>query len=352
MKIAIFGYAHPFGYGSFYGAEREIFYLIQQLIQKGHEPVVFSVKGCVLPCPYVIIPKPWDDQIDLHYEAMKKYESEKGIKFDMIHSYMASGFISKEMRDNYSYCLEPFFGFTRFTENVITYSHKLNDVNGNRGSVIHYGLPEKIYQEELSDPDDYLVWIGRIDMGKAPDIAIEVAQRLDKRIILMGPAYHYPYFMDRIYGQIDGDKVIWLRTVNDTIKRRVFKKASCFLSTNWCQYHEMLGIVNIEALACGCPVIGWGNAKQPSAINFKGGEIIDHGKHGFINEYNDYSEDEREKSIQKAVEFVKQIGSIDRKECYQRFKERFTSEIMTEKHLKYYSIVKERKTVYNITNEL
>jgi len=348
MRVAFFAYAHPFGEGLKYGAEREIYYLMLELRKMGHECVAFAVEGCNLPgFEYVVIPKPWDDDRDLYAEAITAHGF-----FDFIHSYQASGFISQEFRKSNPYCLEPFFGFSRFTENIISYSKKLDNVNGGHTTVIYFGLPEDAYPNIELVPDDYLVWIGRCDMGKAPDIAIEVAKRAGKRLILMGPAYHYPYFVDKIWPHIDNDKVIWLRAVDDEIKRRVFRKAKGFLSTNWEQYHEMFGIVNIEALAAGCPVIGWGHKTYPSAINFEGGEIIDHGVHGFINEYADYSEGEREKSIEQAVGYVNDLDQIDRAACHQRFLDRFTAREMAEKHLKYYNIVKERGNVHDVTSEL
>ena len=350
MKIAVLGYAHPFGEGTYYGAEREIWYLIQEFKKKGHECVVFSVKGTNVPgFEYVQIHTPWEGEVDIYMEAIREYEKDH-TPFDYIHSYQASGHISEPIRKR-AYSLEPFFSFHNFKENIISYSHKLNSVNGGTSTVIHFGIPK----EQFSPPEelkDYAIWIGRIDMGKAPDIAIEVAKRAGIRLVLMGPSYHYPYFVDNIWPHIDDYKVIWLRSIDDEMKFKVIKGAKVFLNTNWCQYHEMFGITNIEALACGVPIIGWGHTTEPSAINFEGGEIITHGTHGFINEYNDYSDEEREKSIQNGVDFVKRIGEIDRNKCYELFLEKFTSELMADRHLKYFDIIKKRGKVLNITGEI
>jgi glycosyltransferase involved in cell wall biosynthesis len=349
MKIAILGYAHPFGEGCYYGAEREIWYLIQEFKKKGHECVVFSVGGCNLPgFEYIQIPIPWSDNKDLYLEAVKDYEGKNG-KFDYIHSYMASGFISHEIREDWNYSLEPYFSFGRFYENVIAYSKKLNSLNANQSTVIYYGIPDRPLPEEAKD---YVVWTGRMDMGKAPDIAIDFAKRAGVKLVLMGPAYHYPYSQDKIFPHVDNKNIIWLRAVDDEIKFKVLKNAKAFISTNWDRYHEMFGIVNIEALACGVPIIGWGKKDEPSAMNFEGGEIISHGVHGFINEYDTYSEQDRELSIDKALDFYKQIDNIDRMACYNLFKDRFTSEIMANNHLKYFQKVIERGKVYNITGEL
>lgn len=348
--IAFTGYAHPFGEVSYYGAERLIWYLMQELEKQGQECVLFSVKGCKVPgIDFVEMPKPWDDSKDIYLEAIEAKEAKEGAKFDMIHSFMASGYIDNRLRER-QYCLYPFMGFRNFQDNIIAYSKRINEVHGNTGTVIYPGIPSDLY--EMGEDKNYVVWVGRIDAGKSPDIAIEAAKRAGIRIVLMGPSYHYPFFVDNIWKSIDGDKVIWLRGVDDDIKGKVLKNAKALLNTNWNNYHEMFGVTMIESLACGVPIIGWGHKTQPSAVNFQGGEIIEHGKHGFINEYTDYSNEQKELSINKAVEFLQQINEIDRQECHNLFLSKFTSKIMADKHLKYYSIIKERGKVLNITEEL
>ena len=350
MRIAILGYAHPFGEGTYYGAECEIYYLIRELKEMGHECVVFSVEGCNLPgFKFVELSKGWDDTKDIYKSAVMDWGD---TYFDVIQSYQASGFIEWGFWKQQPYCLEPFFQFHGFRENVIAYSKRLRALNEDQSTVIYFGLPMDLYPDFLEESDDYLVWIGRIDMGKAPDIAIEVAKRAKKRLILMGPAYHYPYFVEKIWPHVDDEQIIWLRAVDDEIKQKVMRKAKGFLSTNWAEYHEMFGITNIEALACGVPVIGWGHATLPSAINFEGGEIITHGKHGFLNLYSDYSDAERERSIDKAVEYVNAIDDISRHDCRQLFLDRFTARTMAEKHVAYWNIIRERGLVYDVTGEI
>jgi len=283
------------------------------------------------------------------HQAIEAKEAETGVQFDMIHSFMPSGCIDPRIREK-PYCLYPFMGFQGFQDNLIAYSKRMNLVHGNVGTLIYPGIPDPGLPIDL--PEDYLAWVGRIDGGKAPEIAIDVAKRAGCRIVLMGPPYHYPHFHDNVWKHIDGDRVIWLRAVDDEIKYKVLRKAKGLLQTNWSGYHEMFGITMVEALSCGVPVIGWGHKGQPSAINFEGGEIITHGEQGFIVEYNDYSDESKDAFTGKAAGYVNELDSIDRSKCHQLFKDRFTAREMAEKHLKYYNIVKERGRVHDVTDEL
>lgn len=357
MNIALLGYAHPFGEKGYYGAERIIYYLAQELKNQGHNCVIFAVAGCNLPdFDYVILPKPWDDHRDIYFEAVQRYEKQNNIKFDIVHSFQASGYIHPEWREKYYYCLEPFMRFTRFFENIIAYSRKLCGLNGGQSTTIYFGIPEEAYPFNHK-PKDYLAWIGRMDPGKAPHNAIEIAKRANKRIVLIGPPYNYPYFVEHIWPQIDNDRVIWLGGMTDKMKAKVLRNAIAFINPIWNNYQEMFGIVNIEALACGTPVIGWNNLEDPSAIGYGydygyQGEIIKHGEHGFIINHNGYSEEERQKAIDASVDAINEIHHISRGTCRGLFTVEFTSRIMTERTLRYYSFLRQHRIVYNITNEI
>ena len=357
MLIGLTGYAHPFSEnGGYYGAERMVYYLAAELKKRGHECVIFSVKGCDLPSlKYVPIEKCWDDKIDLYYEAVKKYEQDNNVKFDMIHSFQASGFIDTRFREEHNYCLEPFMSFGKdhpghWAENIIAYSERLNHINGGQSTTIYLGLPEELY--EFSEiEDNYMVWCGRMDPGKCPHTAIEIAKRVGMKIILMGPPYHYPYFVDKVWPHVNNEDVIWLRGVNDSIKKKVLKRATVFVTPIWDQYHEMFGIATVEALACGTPVIAWNNVDQPSAVGWNE-EIFKNGVHGFIINHSMYSDSEREKAIVASVEAVKNIKSISRKACRELFLSKFSSKITADKCLKYYNLIRTKGKVLNVTNEL
>jgi hypothetical protein len=141
MRIAVFGYAHPWGEGKYYGAERMIYYLICELRKMGHECVVFSVDGCNLPgFEYHRMHRFWEDNRDIYAEAVKEHGP-----FDFVQSYMASGKIDMKFWKTQNYCLEPFMIFNALKTNIVWYSMLLQKVSGsNTGAVIYFGLPRSL----------------------------------------------------------------------------------------------------------------------------------------------------------------------------------------------------------------
>ena len=126
-----------------------------------------------------------------------------------------------------------------------------------------------------AEKDDYLLFIGRMIADKGAHTAIEVARRLESRLILAGkvneelpststsPRRSSPYLSDRIYfrGEVDIET-----------KDELYRRARCTLFP--IQWPEPFGLVMIESLAAGTPVIAFRRGSVP--------EVIEHGRTGFI----------------------------------------------------------------------
>jgi glycosyltransferase involved in cell wall biosynthesis len=198
-------------------------------------------------------------------------------------------------------------------------------------TMIHYGLPKDLYSFQ-PEHDGYAVWIGKMEGGKAPKLAIELALAAGIKIVLMGPPYNTGCFWEQVAPYLDNPNVFWVRGVDDAQKYKIMSRAKVFIYSNDNTWKEHFGIVLAEALAMGVPVVGFNRINQDCAIVVDG--IIHHGRHGYILHYKD-SNDTKE-ILDKGVPYVQSIDRIDRKECREHFEKRFTAELMAKRYEWFY----------------
>lgn len=163
--------------------------------------------------------------------------------------------------------------------------------------------------------DPYLAFLGRITANKGPDTAIRVARRCGMKIKLAGNISDEPgdreFFEKEIRPQL-GPEVEWIGPVDDQEKQDLLAGAAALLFP--IRWPEPFGIVMIESLACGTPVIALRFASTP--------EVIKDGVTGYLCD----SEDE-------LVEAVRRISSIDRGACRRSAEDEFSVEAMTNGYL-------------------
>ncbi|MBP0588380.1 glycosyltransferase family 4 protein [Paraburkholderia sp. LEh10] len=182
---------------------------------------------------------------------------------------------------------------------------------------IYHGLPSRLLTFHPV-PSDYLAFVGRIAATKGPDVAIEIARRANMRIEIAAKIDN----ADRAYYERDiaplmkEPQVCYRGELDDQHKNDFVGQARALLfPIDW---PEPFGLVLVEALACGTPVIAFGRGSVP--------EIIDHGATGFIV-----------RTIDEAVEAVKKLDGIDRARCRAEFEKRFTVGRMTDEYLTAYA---------------
>jgi len=124
--------------------------------------------------------------------------------------------------------------------------------------------------------DAPLVFLGRIEAIKGAHLAIEVARRTKRRLVVAGNVpgdeASQTYFREQVKPHIDGDAVTYVGAVDDVQKSALLGRASAFLMP--VLWDETFGIVMAEALACGTPVLGLRRGAVP--------EVVDHGVTGFV----------------------------------------------------------------------
>ena len=124
------------------------------------------------------------------------------------------------------------------------------------------------------EKDDYLLAFGRVCEAKGFHHSIETAKRLGKKLIMAGVLQepYREYFETQVEPHIDGDQIVYEGEVSDERKRELFAHAHAFLfPITW---PEPFGLVMIEAMACGTPVVAMRQGSVP--------EVVDDGVTGFV----------------------------------------------------------------------
>ncbi len=170
----------------------------------------------------------------------------------------------------------------------------------------------------VDKPGKYLAFLGRISPEKGPRQAIEIAKRAKMKLKIAAKidAVDIEYFKKEVEPFIDGRQIEYLGEIGPKEKNNFLKNAYALLSP--IQWREPFGLFMIEAMACGTPVVvtDMGSAR----------EVISDGKTGFVVSNN----------IDEFVGAIKRVQQIERKKCYDRVKELFTKEKMTENYLQAY----------------
>lgn len=199
---------------------------------------------------------------------------------------------------------------------------------------VYHGLDLKSYQRSV-EKSSYLAYFGRLLIQKGPDIAILAAQEAGESLKIASDKIHFntDFVKKNITPFIDGKDVQhvgFMKTQED--KSSFLKKAKALMMP--IIWNEPFGLVMIEAMACGTPVIAYNRGSVS--------EILRDGLTGFIIDPDD--EDRpgkgewiiKKQGIEGLVEAIKRIGEIDRKDCRKHVQDNFTTDKMVDGYEKVY----------------
>ena len=182
---------------------------------------------------------------------------------------------------------------------------------------VYHGLPAQLLPYSVQG-GDYLVFLGRISPEKRPDRAIEIAVRSGKRLKIAAKidAVDEEYWNTEIRPIVEAHSGIeYIGEVNEAEKATLLAGAAALLfPIDW---PEPFGLVMIEAMSCGTPVIAWKNGSVP--------EVMDDGLSGRIVE-----------SIEEAIAAVDEVVAMDRSFVRARFLQRYTAERMAKDYVGIY----------------
>jgi glycosyltransferase involved in cell wall biosynthesis len=177
---------------------------------------------------------------------------------------------------------------------------------------IHHGIDVAAIRPDVrprfrgpEDDEGYLLFLGRFSPAKGADRAIEAARRAGRRLVLAGKVdpHDTSHVRTAVEPWLDGDRIRAVGEVGGQTKRNLLAGADALLFP--IEWDEPFGLVMVEALAAGTPVIGFRRASVP--------EVVEHGRSGYVVD-----------GVDEMVEAIRHIGEIDRAACRRSAEERFT----------------------------
>jgi glycosyltransferase involved in cell wall biosynthesis len=179
-------------------------------------------------------------------------------------------------------------------------------------ATIQHGLPKDLFRPSY-EPGSYLAFLGRLTVDKGPEDAMRIARAagMPLRIAAKIPRAETAYFKKKLEPNIDGEKIELVGEVDEARKQPFLAGAAALLfPIDW---PEPFGLVMIEAMACGTPVIAYRSGSVP--------EVVEDGVTGFVVE-----------NAAKAIEAVNDLGRLDRRAVRARFEERFVASRMAREY--------------------
>lgn len=349
MKIAqvapLYEAVPPKLYG---GTERIVSFLTEELVKQGHDVTLFasgdSITSATLAAPVsqaLRLKKLCEDSLAPHIVQLQQVMECSG-EFDFIHFH--TDYLS--------------FPFTQFLDvpHAATLHGKLNIEElqlvyetypdepvicisdsqckplprANFVGRVYHGLPMDLFKRE-NGSGNYFAFLGRISPEKRCDRAIEIAiaNNTPIKIAAKIDKADQDYFAQNIQHLFNHPLVEYVGEINEKQKQEFLGNAKALLfPIDW---PEPFGLVMIEAMACGTPVIAWNNGSVP--------EIIDNGKSGFIVS-----------SMEEAIEASGRISSFDRDVVRSCFEQKFSVERMTNDYLAFYQKLIAAKNIASIAD--
>jgi glycosyltransferase involved in cell wall biosynthesis len=316
------------------GTEQVVSYLTEQLVRQGHEVTLFASGDSVTkarlvaPCRRALrLDKHCLDQLAYHV-LMLELVLKEAASFDIIHFHIDHLHFPLSRRQSIPH-LTTLHGrldipdlvplYEEFSEiPVVSISNAQREPLPwlNWLGTVYHGLPEDLYRFRES-PGKYLAFLGRISPEKRVDRAIEIAKRIGMQIRVAAKvdAIDREYFEDVVAPLLKDPLVEYVGEIGDGEKDEFLGNAYALLfPIDW---PEPFGLVMIETMACGTPVIAYRSGSVP--------EVIDDGVTGFIVE-----------GLEDAVKAAERISTLSRKRCRELFEQRFVASRMAEDYVAIY----------------
>jgi glycosyltransferase involved in cell wall biosynthesis len=319
------------------GTERVVSYLTEELVRQGHDVTLFAsgdsrTAAKLVRCSDLALRlnPAVKDHLPYHIVMMDEVR-QRADAFDVLHFHtdllhfpLIRDFAERTITTTHGRLdlpdLKPFFAafpdvplVSISREQRRPLPRRLNWV----GNVYH-GLPRDLLPFHAAPKGDYLAFLGRISPEKRPDRAIEIAARSGMRLKMAAKVdvADRAYWENVIAPMVEAHpNVEFVGEIDERRKAEFLGNARALLfPIDW---PEPFGLVTIEAMACGTPVIAFRAGAVP--------EVVDDGLTGFVV-----------RSVEEAVEALPRLDSLDRRKVRAVFEHRFTVERMAQDYLALY----------------
>jgi glycosyltransferase involved in cell wall biosynthesis len=321
-----------------------VYELAEGLVEEGHEVALFATGDCLTRAKtnflYPEAQWPPDPLTELNHCSWAMEEIASG-DFDVAHVHCASAVAmarlvrdlplvytvhherTESLSEFYRHFPDPWYAF-------ISHSQCRLEIPLPRWDVIHHGLDAARFQV-TDEPDRYVCFVGRFSKVKGPHVAIDVAQKAGLPIRVAGEV-HPPdrdFAAAELEHRLKSPHVRFIGCVGIKEKVPLLRRARALLAP--LAWEEPFGLVLIEAMLSGCPVVAFSRGSAP--------ELIEPGLTGFLAE-----------SAEEMAEIIRSGGpleSFDRNRCRARAVERFSRTRMVNEYLRLYKRVLSQKADEN-----
>ena len=316
------------------GTERVVSYLTEELVAQGHDVTLFAsgqsitAAKLVACCAQPLRLNPAVKDVIPHYMLMLDKVRTMASKFDIMHFHIDQFHfpLFRQMADRTLTTLHGrqdlsdlhylYRGFPEMPLISISNAQRAPIPDANFAGTVHHGLPSAL---NLSPEPrgGYLAFLGRISPEKRVDRAIAIARAvgLPLKIAAKVDRVDAHYFQTEIEPLLDQPGIEFIGEIDDRSKSRFLGDARALLfPIDW---PEPFGLVMIEAMACGTPVLAFRNGAVP--------EVIDDGVTGYVIE-----------TLDEAIAVLPRVLELDRNKVRRRFDERFSVRRMTHDYVAIY----------------
>jgi glycosyltransferase involved in cell wall biosynthesis len=313
----------PSGYG---GIEAMVYWLVQGLVERGHDVTVISAGEARTPArshsTYADAPSARIGEAlpEVVHAALANRRLDE-LELDLVHDHSLAGPLAAGERkvptlvtahgpvtDELGAYYRSLGPDTRLVA-ISDYQRELAPDLRWVGTV-HNAIPVGEYPMR-ADKEDFCLFLGRVNAEKAPDLAIRVAREAGRRIVLAAkcdePAER-AYFEERVRPLL-GPDAEWVGQAGGQEKQDLLARACCLVFP--IQWDEPFGIVMVEAMACGTPVVALRRGSVP--------EVVADGVTGFVRE-----------GLDELAEAIDRVGDLDPHACRRHVADRFDVPVMVD----------------------